>query len=172
MTLSKRQWIPILHQLLLDIQDIEELAIRASAALGMRRFVDVVANHAKVGEEGEPWCRVFQRRLLPALKNGLRSRAEPVRGEVLGVLAHAVQMLSEALPGLEDMKVRFFYYILHVSENLQICSSRCYLMATPKLRSSPISSTSKLIAAPAPCSASQMQRPPYRPAVQLRYGPL
>ena len=100
MTLSERQWVPILHQLLLDIQDIEELAIRASAALGMRRFVDVVANHAKVGEEEEPWCRVFQLRLLPALKHGLRSRTELVRGKVLGVLTHAVQSLWEAVPRL------------------------------------------------------------------------
>ncbi|KZV69813.1 hypothetical protein PENSPDRAFT_753100 [Peniophora sp. CONT] len=105
--LTARQWIPILHQLLLDIQDVEELAIRASAALGMRRFIDAVASQNQTGydnDEAEVWKREFQRRLLPALKHGLRSRAEAVRGEVLGVLAHAIEKLSEVVPGLEDMK--------------------------------------------------------------------
>ena len=111
-TLTSHQWIPVLHQLLLDIQDPEELAIRASAALGMRRFVDAVVLHAQPSDAkkegdgaGEAWKREFQRRLLPALKHGLRSRIEAVRGEVLGVLAHAVEKLADIVPGLEDMQV-------------------------------------------------------------------
>ena len=61
-TLSPHQWIPVLHQLLLDIQDAEELVIRASAALGMRRFVDRVGSAAE-GEGEEEKDKAKGRRL-------------------------------------------------------------------------------------------------------------
>ncbi|KAF8623398.1 hypothetical protein AX17_007436 [Amanita inopinata Kibby_2008] len=115
--LAVTDWPPVLYNALHFIQDHEELAIRNNSSLTMRKFVDLVA--ATASSEYE---HIFLQVLFPGLKNGLRSKNELVRAEILGVLAYAVTKV-EQLSVLRDMQVllaggdeeaNFFNNILHV----------------------------------------------------------
>ena len=99
-TLSPRDWFPILYNALHFIQDPEELAIRNNAAFTLRRFVGVVASDTPPAVEAEP---IFIRTVLPALKYTLRSKSELVRAEALGVIAHAV-LKCERITSLQEMR--------------------------------------------------------------------
>ncbi|PPQ73911.1 hypothetical protein CVT26_006659, partial [Gymnopilus dilepis] len=131
--LSSAHWVPILQNMLNFIQDAEELAVRNSAAGAMRRFIDLVAAEGSVqareqeqgqGQDGKREFRdTFTKILYPGLKNGLRSKSELVRAEVLSVLAYAVTKCPSIHPSLREMRVllengdeeaNFFNNILHV----------------------------------------------------------
>jgi U3 small nucleolar RNA-associated protein 20 len=98
-SLSPTEWLPIIYSMLHSIQDPAELAIRNNAAFTMRHFIDLVA--ARDAPEFET---IFTRILFAGLKNGLRSKNELVRSEILGVLAYAVTK-CEAISFLQEMRV-------------------------------------------------------------------
>ena len=115
-TLSCSEWLPIIYNMLSFIQDPLELTIRSNAASALKHFVDFAADVR--GEYEETFLKV----LYPGLKNGLRSRAELVRAEILSVLSHAVARCTE-LSSLQEMRVllaggdeeaNFFNNIHHV----------------------------------------------------------
>ncbi|KDQ13943.1 hypothetical protein BOTBODRAFT_33064 [Botryobasidium botryosum FD-172 SS1] len=116
-TLTVREWLPVLYNMLHFIQDPEELAVRGNAAYTFRRYVDVLSTTRAPELEA-----LFTRTLYPGLRNGLRSKAELVRAEVLGVIAYAVkecefiQALSEMHPLLAagDEEANFFNNIFHI----------------------------------------------------------
>ncbi|KAJ7158771.1 armadillo-type protein [Mycena filopes] len=97
--LSSTEWLPIVYSMLHFIQDPAELAIRNNAAYTMRHFVDLVA--ARESPELEV---MFTRVLFPGMRNGLRSKNELVRSEILGVLAYAITK-CEAISFLQEMRV-------------------------------------------------------------------
>ncbi|KJA28736.1 hypothetical protein HYPSUDRAFT_617773 [Hypholoma sublateritium FD-334 SS-4] len=116
-TLSCSQWLPILYNMLNFIQDPVELAVRNSASYAMRHFINLVA--AQTSPEYE---ETFIKVLFPGLKNGLRSKNEQVRVEVLGVIAYSVEK-CEHMPILQEMRVlleggddeaNFFNNVLHI----------------------------------------------------------
>ncbi|KAI0302300.1 armadillo-type protein [Multifurca ochricompacta] len=122
-SLTPTQWMPILYNLLYCIQDPDELAIRSNSSLGFKHFIDAVS----AGSDLE-YRTVFLRRLFPGLKNGLRSKNEMVRAEVLGVISYAVTRCG-SLTTLQDMTVlleggddeaNFFYNIYHVQLHRRI----------------------------------------------------
>ncbi|KAG6860769.1 hypothetical protein C0995_007801 [Termitomyces sp. Mi166 len=115
--LSCLDWLPLLHNMLHFIQDPSELAIRNNASFALRHFIDLVA--VKPSSDFEI---TFIRTLFPGLKNGLRSKNELVRAEVLAVIAYAVEKCDQ-VASLQEMKVlladgdeevNFFNNILHV----------------------------------------------------------
>lgn len=116
-SISASDWLPILYNMLHFIQDPVELAVRNNAAFTLRHFIDFVA--ARSSQEYED---IFQNTLFNGLKNGLRSKNEMVRVEVLGVIAYAVEKcghihaMQEMQPLLEggDEEANFFNNILHV----------------------------------------------------------
>ncbi|KAG6830801.1 hypothetical protein H0H92_014650 [Tricholoma furcatifolium] len=95
-SLGCKEWVPVVYNMFYAIQDTEELAVRNSAAYGLRRFVERVVEESSVGEPGE-FGNTFGKIVFPGLKNGLRSKNEMVRAEVLGVIAFAVER-SDSLP--------------------------------------------------------------------------
>ncbi|KAF8161520.1 armadillo-type protein [Crassisporium funariophilum] len=116
-TIACSDWLPILYNMLNFIQDPVELSVRNSASYAMRHFIDLVA--ARTSPEYED---VFVRVLFPGLKNGLRSKNEMVRAEVLGVIAYSVEK-CEHISALQEMRAlleggdeeaNFFNNILHV----------------------------------------------------------
>jgi U3 small nucleolar RNA-associated protein 20 len=118
-TLSPTDWAPVLYNSLFYIQDAAELAIRNNASFSMKHFIDVVAARR---EDERRFEEVFLKLLFPGLKNGLRSKNELVRAEVLGVIAYAVEKL-DFTTSLKDMQVlleggdeeaNFFNNIFHV----------------------------------------------------------
>ncbi len=122
-SLTPSQWLPVLYNLLHFIQDPNELAIRSNSSQGFKHFIDAVV----VGSDPE-YQTIFLRRLLPGLKNGLRSKNEMVRSDVLGVIAYAVSRCDN-ITTLQDMKVlleggdeeaNFFNNIYHVQLHRRI----------------------------------------------------
>ncbi|KAI0628424.1 armadillo-type protein [Trametes polyzona] len=115
-TFSCRDWLPIIYNMLSFIQDPLELTIRTNAATALKRFVDLVAD-----QQGE-YEEMFLRVLYPGVKNGLHSKTELVRAELLGVLSHAVARCTH-IASLQEMRVllaggdeeaNFFNNIHHV----------------------------------------------------------
>ncbi|KAG7091487.1 hypothetical protein E1B28_010518 [Marasmius oreades] len=114
---SPSDWLPIIHNMLYFVHDPAELAIRNNASSCMRQFIELVANQVAPEYETE-----FSRVLFPGLKNGLRSKNEMVRAEILGVISHAVAK-CEHIPSLQEMRrllaggdeeANFFNNIVHV----------------------------------------------------------
>lgn len=96
-TLSPSDWLPILYNMLNFIQDADELTIRNNASFTMKRFIDRVAT------DGSEYEATFTKVLYLGLKNGLRSKNELVRAEILGVIAYAVTK-CEKIPILQEMR--------------------------------------------------------------------
>ena len=122
-SLKPSQWLPVLYNLLHCIQDPNELAIRSHSSQGFKHFIDAVV----AGSDPE-YQTIFLRRLLPGLKNGLRSKNEMVRSDVLGVIAYAVARCDD-ISTIQDMKVlleggdeeaNFFNNIYHVQLHRRI----------------------------------------------------
>lgn len=115
-TLPCRHWLPVVYNMLNFIQDPEELTIRTNAAQALKCFVDRVASADPEFEA------TFLKVLYPGLKNGLRSKNELVRSEILSVISHAVNKcekigsLQEMRPLLAggDEEANFFNNIHHV----------------------------------------------------------
>lgn len=114
---SCTEWLPVLYNMLNFIQDPVELAVRNSASHAMRLFIDIVT--AQASPEFED---TFVRILYPGLKNGLRSKNELVRAEVLGVIAYSIKT-CEHISALQEMRTlleggdeeaNFFNNILHI----------------------------------------------------------
>ena len=122
-TLTLFQWLPVLYNLMHCIQDPNELSIRSNSIQGFKHFIDAVV----AGSDAE-YQTVFLRRLLPGLKNGLRSKSEMVRSDVLSVIAYAVARCDN-ITTLQDMRVlleggdeeaSFFNNIYHVQVHRRI----------------------------------------------------
>lgn len=116
-TLGIQEWQIVLYNMLLFIQDADELAIRNNAAYSMKHFIDLTASSPDPEYEA-----LFIRVLYPGLKNGLRSKNELVRAEILGVVAYAVTE-CDRISFLREMRVllasgdeeaNFFNNIHHV----------------------------------------------------------
>ena len=116
-SLTTQDWLPVLYNMLSFIQDPNELAIRTNASYTLKNFVDIVATSSDPEYEA-----MFMRMLYPGLKNGLRSKNDLVRAEVLGVIAHAVKTCHR-IGHLKEMQVllaggdeeaNFFNNIHHV----------------------------------------------------------
>ncbi|KAF5354672.1 hypothetical protein D9756_005618 [Leucocoprinus leucothites] len=99
--LSPLDWAPILHNSLFCIQDTVELAMRNNAAFSMKHFIDLFFSRR---EEDGAYEDKFMKLLFPGLKNGLRSKNELVRAEVLNVIAYAVGKL-DFISLLKDMQL-------------------------------------------------------------------
>ncbi|KAI0359462.1 hypothetical protein OH77DRAFT_1472682 [Trametes cingulata] len=115
-TFSCRDWLPVIYNMLSFIQDPVELTIRSNAATALKRFIDFVADQR--GDYEETFLKV----LYPGLRNGLHSKTELVRAELLGVLSHAVARCTD-IASLQEMRVllaggdeeaNFFNNIHHV----------------------------------------------------------
>ena len=98
-SLSAREWLPILYNMLSFIQDADELAIRNNASFTLRHFIDLVTV-----SKSEDLDAIFMGILYPGLKNGLRSRNEAVRIEVMSVIGYAVTK-CERIEFLKEMRV-------------------------------------------------------------------
>ncbi|EKM53530.1 uncharacterized protein PHACADRAFT_98717 [Phanerochaete carnosa HHB-10118-sp] len=115
-TLTAKEWLPILFNMLNFVQEPEELTVRTNASHAMKRFLD------RVEEIGGDYEATFNNTLYPGLKNSLRSKNELVRAEILGIISYAAKK-CERLSSLREMRVllangdeeaNIFNNILHV----------------------------------------------------------
>ncbi len=116
-TFSSADWLPVLYNMLYFIQDADELAIRTNASHTMKRFIDHLSTRMSADSD-----HIYLTILYPGLRNGLRTKNELVRSEVLSVLSYSVERcghiasLQEMRALLEggDDEANFFNNILHV----------------------------------------------------------
>lgn len=124
LAMTADEWKPVLYNALFFIQDEDELSIRSNAALSMRRFLDRLASDL----DAELFQPCFSHILFPGLKLNLRSRYDPVRSEVLGVISYAVDKCGDiaALSELRmllaggDEEANFFNNVCHVQVHRRI----------------------------------------------------
>jgi U3 small nucleolar RNA-associated protein 20 len=116
-TMLPSDWLPILFNMLYFIQDADELATRTNASFAMKHFIDQFAT-----QSSPDYDQIFLTVLYPGLKNGLRTKNELVRAELLGVLAYSVEKCAHVAT-IKEMKVlleggdeeaNFFNNVLHV----------------------------------------------------------
>ncbi|KAF2008500.1 hypothetical protein BU24DRAFT_468919 [Aaosphaeria arxii CBS 175.79] len=132
---SLMQWKPIVYNMLYHIKDNDELVIRDSASLSLRRFID-----ASTGKEDfKPFLTSA---IIPGLQNGMREDSELVRNEFLAVLSHLISTFSE-WPLVADMHVllgpddeaSFFGNILHIQAHRRLRALRKLAASASELKS-------------------------------------
>lgn len=125
--LSTREWLPLLHNCLFNLQDAEELAIRANAGSTIRNFIRVVASTASVDTKES--AALFTAVVYPGLRKGLRSKSDLVQREVVAVLGYAVSSLGGSMDYLGQMtdllvsgdeEASFFNNIFHIQLHRRI----------------------------------------------------
>ncbi|KAK2740295.1 U3 snoRNP protein [Myotisia sp. PD_48] len=120
---SPRQWRPLLHNLLYHVKDEEELSIRSSAALGIKRFIH--KSGTCDASDADAYLELVEKVLLPSIKGGLKLSAETVRAEFVGLLGYFIETHA-ALDAVKDMRAllvegdeeaSFFNNILHIQQH-------------------------------------------------------
>lgn len=123
-SLTAEEWTPLLFNLLFFLKDPEELSIRSNAEYSMKRFVDCISGLSSQ-EEADPYIKLLDEIVLPALKIGLREKSEVFRGEYVNILAHMVRNLKytdqfadmRCLLFNGDEEANFFNNILHIQSH-------------------------------------------------------
>ncbi|OKL61545.1 hypothetical protein UA08_03451 [Talaromyces atroroseus] len=128
-SLSPKQWRPLLFNMLYHVKDEQEISIRSSASFGLKRFIERAAH----GESNT--CSFSLLRddvLLPALQSGVRQRSELVRSEFVSAFGHLVR-LNPTLPSIQDLHIllvagdeeaSFFNNILHIQQHRRMRALR------------------------------------------------
>ncbi|KAK0893461.1 U3 snoRNP protein [Friedmanniomyces endolithicus] len=123
---SARQWLPILHNCLFYLADIDDLVNRSSAAQALRLFVKAAANNA------EALKPMVSQVLIPGIEHGLKTPTELVRAEYLGLLGQIVENLPEwqavsdmsGLTSSTDEEASFFNSALHIQQHRRLRALR------------------------------------------------
>ena len=124
------QWLPLVHNALYFLKEQDELAIRSSAGLVLKRFVE---QHRNFDEISDSYVRrLFETVLLPALRKGVSQRSELVRAEHLSVMAHTIRHNSQwievrdmfVLLVDDDEEASFFNNILHIQQHRRLRAMR------------------------------------------------
>ncbi|EON63763.1 hypothetical protein W97_02991 [Coniosporium apollinis CBS 100218] len=120
---SAKQWRPLLYNMLYFIKDDEEMVIRASASLALRRFIEVAS--AVKDTDAEAFVALLATAVLPGLQNGARESSELVRTEYLSVVSQLIKRFPTWAPVSDmhillvddDEEASFFSNILHIQQH-------------------------------------------------------
>lgn len=129
-TFTARQWQPLVFNMLYYVKDVDELAIRSSASLGLKRFI--LSSETKLQSGENEFGYLLEKVLLPALRAGVKQSAETVRAEFVGILGYLIQH-HQSRPSVQDMcgllaggdeEASFFNNILHIQQHRRLRSLR------------------------------------------------
>lgn len=121
-TFSAQQWLPIVHNCMFYIRDMEDLVNRSSAAQVLERFVDAASNDTGT------YIPLMTKTLLPGIERGVQESSELVRAEYLRLLGQLVEKLP-AWQAVSDMKslivggddeASVFTNILHIQQHRRL----------------------------------------------------
>lgn len=127
---NTKQWRPLLFNLLYHVKDEEELAIRSSAAFGLRRFIESASQNENADNTG--FNELVDKVLLPSLHKGVKQKSEMVRGEFVSTMGYFIK-LNPKLPAVSDMydllvndddEASFFNNILHIQQHRRLRAMR------------------------------------------------
>jgi U3 small nucleolar RNA-associated protein 20 len=125
---SLTQFKPLVWSMLHFIKDNDELSIRTSASLSLRRFIEVSASSASEFRD------FIAASILPGIEHGMREPSELVRTEYLAVLEQLVKVHSDwalladlhVLTGSADSEGEdsFFGNVLHIQSHRRLRALR------------------------------------------------
>ncbi|KAK4555996.1 U3 snoRNP protein [Recurvomyces mirabilis] len=139
-TITPRQWLPIIHNCLYYIKDVDDLVNRSSAAQGLARFIDAAATDL------DRFKPALAQVMMPAIERGMRESTELVRAEYLGLLGRLVEKASgwQALADMQSLAVggdedaSFFHSALNIQQQRRLRALRRLAETAPSLTSSNI----------------------------------
>ncbi|KAL8829181.1 MAG: hypothetical protein Q9191_002158 [Dirinaria sp. TL-2023a] len=125
-----KQWKPVLYNMLFYVRDTEEIAIRSSASLSIRKFVE--HNTWEMAKRAGNAFSLVESVLLPACRRGASEQAETVRVEYLQIMATIIRQnphwpkVNDMSPLLfnEDEEASFFGNILHIQQHRRLRALR------------------------------------------------
>ncbi|KAK7510042.1 uncharacterized protein IWZ02DRAFT_149399 [Phyllosticta citriasiana] len=144
-SLSVKQWLPLVYNMLFYIKEQEELVLRMNASYGLRRFVEAAANEETTHQEA--FQKLISSAIIPGIHNGVREKSELVRTEYLSVLAQIVRLFP-SWPLVSDMHIllvddddeaSFFSNILHIQQHRRLRALRRLASEGSKLSGTNIS---------------------------------
>ena len=137
--LSPNQWQPLVYNMLYFIKDNDELSIRVSASLSLRRFVDATVMNRNLDD-------LLSSSVFPGLQQGMREESELVRVEFLAVLSHLVSSRPDWSPVADlhvllsgDDEASFFDNVLHIQGHRRLRALRRLASSATELHSRNIS---------------------------------
>jgi len=126
---SPIQWLPLIENFIFYIQDLDELSFRASAAFGLRRFLERALQYNAHDDFGI----ILKRCLFPAMIASARNKAEAIRREFLSLISHALKQ-PQSWYEIKDMQVlrfgdnddeaSFFENITHIQQHRRLRALR------------------------------------------------
>ncbi|KAF2772660.1 hypothetical protein EJ03DRAFT_189983 [Teratosphaeria nubilosa] len=133
-----QQWIPIVHNCLFYIRDVDDLVNRSSASQALERFTDAAA------DDQIKFKPVMSSVLLPAIERGMLEQSEMVRAEYLKLLGRVVEKLSDwqavsdmvPLTVSGDDEASVFTNILHIQQHRRLRALRRLAEEADKINSS------------------------------------
>ncbi|KAI7881842.1 hypothetical protein K492DRAFT_206553 [Lichtheimia hyalospora FSU 10163] len=119
---NHHHWLPLLHQFIHNMHDVDEMAVRGAATNCMNVYLRTV--HDKQDDEKEygKLTGYVNHIVYPAIKRGLVNRVELIRVEFIGVLDTAVKtfptmpIFADMVPLLfnGDEEANFFNNVYHM----------------------------------------------------------
>ncbi|EPY53504.1 U3 snoRNP protein Utp20 [Schizosaccharomyces cryophilus OY26] len=117
--ISNLTWLPVLYNCFFFIRDEDELSIRSSASLGIKRFIDTISLE---DTNSDFKSTLFQSFILPNTKTNMKHKNEFIRQEFVSLLNYSVlklpsfESISDMRPLLfdGDEEANFFNNILHI----------------------------------------------------------
>lgn len=143
-SLTIKQWLPLVYNMLFYIKEQEELVLRINASYALRRFIEVAASEN--GDQGS-FQELITKAILPGIHNGVREKSELVRVEYLSALAQLVRYfpawsvvndMNLLLVG-DDDEASFFGNVLHIQQHRRLRALRRLASDASKLSSTNIS---------------------------------
>ncbi|CAO3617504.1 unnamed protein product [Cunninghamella echinulata] len=121
LTFDHLQWLPLLHQLIYNMQDPEEMAVRGTATHCVTRFL-LATKEQKYQVEKENLLIYVNQVVFASIKRGLLNHSEMIRLEFVNLLNEAIKAFPELptfvtlvpLLGNDDEEVNFFNNIYHI----------------------------------------------------------
>ncbi|ODV89751.1 hypothetical protein CANCADRAFT_4376 [Tortispora caseinolytica NRRL Y-17796] len=131
--LSALTWLYIVSNSLFFVQDPEELSLRTSAGLSIKRFLQMLAREDSSDIDNNiSMSLIYTDILLPSVRYGLKEESEVLRSEWIRILADCVEILKDKseMADLQvllfdgDMEANIFVNLLHIQQHRKLRAIR------------------------------------------------
>lgn len=123
--LTADQFLPLLHNLLYFVHDVDEYSIRGNASGGIMKLITRASQENKSQDSVSPLVHLIMFTALPGIKFGIQNPVEAIRQDFIKILHHLIVELPQQ-PQLSDMtcllgdgneEQNFFLNIYHLQSH-------------------------------------------------------